>query len=110
MSEFHKGIKLKPLFDNRFELAEHWQCKNVRVPKGFITDGATIPRVFWWIIPPFKPKFLPAIIIHDYLCDKEKYQLADELFEITLFAIEKSIVTKTMVKSVRIYHKIKYGG
>jgi len=109
MIDFHSKIKIKPLINNKFELLESWQCENVKVPKGFITDGATIPRAFWWFVPPFKPKFLPAIIIHDYLCDREKYKLADALFERTLFAIEKSLITKTMVKSVKIYHKIKYG-
>jgi len=108
MINFHTGIKIKPLFNNRFELLESWQCKNVKVPKGFVTDGATIPRIFWSFIPPFKPKFLPAIIIHDYLCDKEMYKLADDLFEEVLFDIEISWKTKAMVKAVRLYHKIKY--
>lgn len=36
------------------------------VPKGFITDGASIPSVFWSIISPFGDYF-GAAIIHDYL-------------------------------------------
>ena len=101
--------KVQPTINNRYVLLEHYQVENVRVPKGYETNGADVPKLFWWFVPPFKPKFLPAIIVHDYLCDREKYQLADALFESTLFAIEKSFVTKTMVKSVKIYHKIKYG-
>ena len=104
-----KYPKVQPTINNKYVLLEHYQVENVRVPKGYETNGADVPKLFWWFVPPFKPKFLPAIIIHDYLCEKEEYKLADNLFESTLFAIEKSFVTKTMVKFVRIYHKIKYG-
>lgn len=101
--------KVQPTINNKYVLLENYQVENVIVPKGYETNGADVPRAFWWFVPPFKPKFLPAIIIHDYLCDREKYQLADAIFEKTLFTIEKSFITKTMVKSVKMYHKIKYG-
>lgn len=38
----------------------------ITVPAGFITDGASIPRVFWTLLMPFGPYFAAAII-HDYL-------------------------------------------
>lgn len=38
------------------------------IPKGYRTDGATVPRIFWGIIPPWG-KYGPAVIVHDYLCD-----------------------------------------
>ena len=104
-----KYPKVQPTINNKYVLLEHYQVENIKVPKGYETNGADVPKLFWWFVPPFKPKFLPAIIIHDYLCEKEKYKLADNLFESTLFTIEKSFVTKTMVIFVRIYHKIKYG-
>lgn len=94
--------------NNTFVLDEHYQVKNVRVPKGFESNGANIPRLFWSIIPPNKPKYQPAIMIHDYLCEKEKYDLADNLFEEVLLDIEKSWKTKIMIKAVRWYHTIKY--
>lgn len=100
---------LKPTDDNRFVLADTYRVENVKVPRGYKTNGANIPRLFWWLIPPFKPKYLPAIIIHDYLCDREKYPLADSLFEYALLQIEDSFITRLMIKAVKIYHKIKYG-
>lgn len=36
------------------------------VPKGFITDYASIPRIFWPLLPPWG-KYGPAAIVHDYL-------------------------------------------
>ncbi|ECP4145705.1 DUF1353 domain-containing protein, partial [Salmonella enterica] len=40
----------------------------ISVPAGFITDLATIPRIFWTILPP-DGKYAKAAIIHDYLYD-----------------------------------------
>ncbi|EHT5012411.1 DUF1353 domain-containing protein [Salmonella enterica] len=40
----------------------------IEVPAGFITDLATIPRIFWTLLPP-DGKYAKAAIIHDYLYD-----------------------------------------
>lgn len=94
---------------NTFILSKSYQVRNVAIPKGYESNGANISRLFWSLIPPNKPKYQPAIFIHDYLCEKEKYKLADDLFEVVLLDIEKSWKTKLMIKAVRLYHKIKYG-
>lgn len=38
------------------------------VPAGFETDGASVPKFYWFRIPPFGKHF-KAAIIHDFLCD-----------------------------------------
>ena len=38
----------------------------IEVPKGFITDFASIPKVFWPIFPP-AGQYAKAAVIHDYL-------------------------------------------
>lgn len=40
----------------------------ISVPAGFITDLATIPRIFWTLLPP-DGKYAKAAIIHNYLYD-----------------------------------------
>lgn len=40
----------------------------IEVPAGLITDLATIPRIFWILLPP-DGKYAKAAIIHDYLYD-----------------------------------------
>ncbi|EEM1818480.1 DUF1353 domain-containing protein [Salmonella enterica subsp. enterica] len=40
----------------------------IEVPAGFITDLATVPRIFWMLLPP-DGKYAKAAIIHDYLYD-----------------------------------------
>jgi hypothetical protein len=38
----------------------------ITVPKDFITDGASIPMIFWAILSPFGDYFAAAVV-HDYL-------------------------------------------
>ncbi len=39
---------------------------DVRVPAGFRTDFASVPRLFWRILPPWGP-YARAAVVHDYL-------------------------------------------
>ena len=96
--------------NNTFVLDKPYQVENVRIPAHYESDGLTLKiRLFRLIVSKYAPKFMPFFFIHDYLCDKEKYTLADDLGEKVLFNIEKSFRTKTMIFLVRKYHKIKYG-
>ncbi len=53
----------------RLELLEDWLIAigglQVVIPRGFITDGASIPRPLWWLISPFGP-LLEAALLHDF--------------------------------------------
>lgn len=100
---------LKPTASNKFIVVYPYVYKDVTIPAGYRTNGADIPRIFWSIVPPFKPKYLPAVIIHDYLCDMEEYEKADKYFKEMLLKIEDGIITRKMTKAVKLYHKIKYG-
>lgn len=54
----------------------------IMVPKGFITDGASIPRLFWNILQPYGPYF-PAALIHDYLYSKDNvYKVSREIADV----------------------------
>lgn len=100
---------LKPTFSNKFILDNDYELEGIKIKKGYETNGADIPRLFWWFVPPFKPKYLPAIIIHDFCFENKEYEKGNLLFEKILLNIENSFATKTMIKSVKIYTKIKYG-
>lgn len=57
--------KLIWLDGKRYQVGEVFEWNGVCVPKDFITDGASIPRIFHiWAIPS-GPHF-PAALIHDY--------------------------------------------
>jgi hypothetical protein len=58
---------------------------SVQVPKGFVTDLASIPRIFWALLPPHARYTYPAII-HDYLywtqiCTRDT---ADEVLKLAM--------------------------
>lgn len=38
----------------------------IKIPSGFVTDFASVPRIFWSIIPP-DGKYSQAAVLHDYL-------------------------------------------
>jgi hypothetical protein len=44
-----------------------------RIPVGFLTDGASVPRFLWSMFPPFAGDYEPAAILHDVL-----YQRAEQ--------------------------------
>ena len=81
----------------------------IRVPKSFITDGASVPHSLQWLYNPFG-KYIKAAVIHDYLysCYNNtgiNRTLADKIF--------KHIMKETGVddRTVRrFYNAVKYFG
>ncbi len=101
----YSQVKLQPLKNNKFRILEDIVYKDIKIPKDYETNGADIPRIFWSFIPPNKSDILPAVIVHDFLCDKGEYKKADEYFEECLLVLGvKKIDKYLLVKSVRIYH------
>lgn len=52
----------------RFYLESKFSDRWVDIPLGFLTDGASIPRVLWNIIPPWGI-YGQAAVVHDRLCE-----------------------------------------
>ncbi|CUU89797.1 Protein of uncharacterised function (DUF1353) [Campylobacter hyointestinalis] len=106
---------LKPCSKDRFELVENYSYKALSIPKGYQTNGANIPRVFWSIFPPNSPEYISAVVIHDYLCDKAKskadYKYADKMLYEMMIALEVAKwKCKVFYLACRAYHKIRYWG
>nr|DAT06676.1 MAG TPA: Protein of unknown function (DUF1353) [Caudoviricetes sp.] len=61
---------LKPLSNGKAILLEEYIYEIngylIRVPKSFITDGASVPKSLQWLYNPFG-KYIKAAVIHDYL-------------------------------------------
>lgn len=55
-----------------FELIEdcEFEYEDVKfiIPKGYTTDFASVPQLFWWLIPAHCNASMPSII-HDYTCE-----------------------------------------
>ena len=104
-------VKLQPTPQGTFRILEDFYPfldKSIKIPKNYVTNGANIPRIFWSIIPPFYPLYLNAVVVHDYYCDLEYYSLADYYFKLLLLSVEDSYKTRSMIWSVKHWHKYKY--
>lgn len=93
----------------------------IHIDSGYQTNGADIPRLFWRLYPPYSPEYMPAVVIHDFLCDKaideyankadlqDKFLYADNAFREIL---ERLNISKSKVKvfynAVRLWHKVRY--
>lgn len=70
---------------NVYTLLEPLTCRDLTVPAGFKSDGASVPRIFWRIVfPPGDSRALRAAMIHDYIYREHPTgwtrEAADELF------------------------------
>jgi len=85
--KFYRDVIISPLPENRYILIEKYKYRDVVVPVGFVTNGADIPRAFWSFYPPNRSDYLPAVIVHDYLCSIGEYEKADRYFREILVAL-----------------------
>jgi Protein of unknown function (DUF1353) len=50
-----------------YEVGAKGSGQTISVPKGFITDGASVPQLFWAVLPAWG-SYSRAALVHDYLC------------------------------------------
>lgn len=115
---------LVPISEYKFKLVKDYSVKlttgeTVLVYSGYETNGADIPRFLWRLYPPFSPEYMPAVVIHDYLCDladektdkherKRAFFFADRAFKDILQQLEISkIKVFLFYNAVRLHHIVK---
>ena len=90
MSRFTNILVVSPYADGKtwylrrtfaYDVGEEDSGETIMVPQGFTTDFASIPRIFWAILPRWG-KYGNAAVIHDYNYYQQKYprKRADEIF------------------------------
>lgn len=85
--------------------------KEIKIPIGFTTDGASIPRLFWFTTgTPFSPHYIRGAILHDYLyqtgvAGKAGRKWADEIFYSCILADGAS-----KYNSIKIYLALRLAG
>lgn len=52
----------------RFNVGSEGADTFVNVPAGYLTDGASVPRMFWDLLPPWGV-YGQAAVVHDILCE-----------------------------------------
>lgn len=90
MSSFTSELKLEPLPDGRkWKLVEEFvyylgtedSGMFIKVPEGFVTDFASVPRIFWIFLPPWG-RYGKAAVLHDYMYQNTLFirLLCDSIF------------------------------
>lgn len=81
----------------------HPKMRAVTVPKGFVTDFASIPREFWSLLRP-DGEYAHAAIVHDYLYWQQgtSREYADSVFLAAMEDLKVQPTTRTLLyKAVR---------
>jgi hypothetical protein len=86
----------------------------IGVPAGFITDGASIPEMFWSILSPFGPWF-HAALFHDWGYSRNNTTLTraevDAIFKELMFNIGVPwLKRETIYRAVRLFGASSYRG
>ena len=69
----------------------------IDVPQGFLTDGASVPRLLWGFIPPWG-SYGQACVLHDYLCEYLKITNTSGILEFTTRHRSNNIFYGSMVE------------
>ncbi len=90
MSSFTSELVISPLSDGRkwklvlpfkYHIGYRYNKNVISVPRGFVTDFASVPWVLWTFLPSWG-KYGKAAIIHDYIYQSHvrTRKEADEIF------------------------------
>ncbi len=105
-----RGNVLTTMHPNRINFGG----KSFLIPKGFESDGASVPRFFWRIVcPPVDPHAVRASVAHDYIYRAQPpgwtRREADKMF--WCFLIEDGLPpwrTKLAYWGVRLFGRIAW--
>ena len=100
-----KGYRLT----NDFAYYSNILGRYIEVPVGYKTDFASVPRVFWRIFPPHG-KYVPASVVHDYLCDLRGSTGVDSKTTHAIFNEAMEVVGVAKWKRVSMYNAVRFFG
>jgi len=123
MSAFTENLIVSPLPNGKtwvlrkdfsYDVGEEGSGETIKVPAGFITDFASVPRLFWIFFPKWG-KYGNAAVIHDYLywVQESKYpkKKADEIFLEGMFVLNvKKCTAKILYWSVKYFACLAWKG
>ena len=113
MSQFTKPLIVEVLTKNKFKIVESFEYhigkypsdETVIVPIGFVTDFASVPRIFWTLVSPID-SHAKAAVLHDFLYNIG-YKTRKECDEIFYESMKVLGVSKykalIMFKAVRVF-------
>ena len=101
-----------------FRLAGRFRYRSslgtIEVPAGTLTDGASIPRLFWPVLDPLGPYF-QAAVIHDFLYSPANHAYtrlqADFLFKEAMYNSQLDWPRRELIyRAVRLFGESRFRG
>lgn len=92
-------------WQTEIEFTYDYKDEKIIVPKGFLTDFASVPRGLWNLIPP-DGQYAQAAVLHDYLYQKHlfKRKTCDLIFLEAMKELKVSwIKRRLMFRAVRCF-------
>jgi hypothetical protein len=107
MSSFTTPLVVTPMDNGRewklMQSFEYYRTDNeddiIVVPAGFVTDFASVPRIFWNIFPPWG-KYGKAAVLHDWLYSieyKNNRKLCDDIFYEAMKILGVGFTTRNII-------------
>lgn len=104
MSSFTTPLDIRANDDGRtftlltefnYAIGELSSGRLIRVPAGFVTDFASIPQIFWNILPPWG-KYGKAAVLHDYMYKKQEFtrSFCDDILDESMEALGVKWLTR----------------
>lgn len=79
-----------------------YSLKKVNIPLGFLSDGASVPKFWRWLLPPWG-RYGQACVVHDYLCEHLQILWSEKPFNITRQEADKIFLEAMKVLNVPSY-------
>lgn len=73
---------------------------HVLVPKGFLTDGASVPKIFHRMLPPWG-EYGQCAIVHDYLCETGRYYVRNSKGQFDIQTINRKQADEIFFEAMR---------
>lgn len=114
MVRFLTELVTTPVRERTWKVREPLVCETpygrIVVPKGFETDGASVPRMLWRLFPPFDGDYDAAAVLHDYAY-RNGTKLVLDRDEADQLLLQGMVATDTAVwKRTLIYYGVRLGG
>lgn len=115
LSDLDMRVHDLPIKDRPYELRAELKYYSkilgrvICVPARYRTDFASVPRLFWSLIPPFG-RYQRAAVIHDWLCDLKGATGIDSKTAHRIFFEAMLIVGVPPMKARLIYNAVRWFG
>lgn len=82
---------------------------NIIIPNGSISDGASIPRIFWSIFSPFDGDYFDAAVLHDVIYRDRNTRFQRHEADLIFLDAMKTLGVGWIKRSI-IYRAVRLGG